>query len=639
MLNLFGDSSKKQNNVLPLEPKMQIVGSHNTDGANTKALMQVLEALGRVTNEGEAIQTALNTIKTAFGWAYGSYWTVDVQARALRFSLETGTVTDEFSRVTRSASFEEGVGLSGKTWKSRDLVFVQDLGTMLDCCRRESAQQAGVKSGVCFPIMVDGAVAGTMDFFSLETLTLSEERMEVLRSVGRLVSWTLQRFKTEEVQNDVTKDAKAVTQVLESISRSKSKDEAIRVSLETVKATFGWAYGSYWQIDPADNALHFSLESGTVTPEFQQVTQQASFKEGVGLSGKAWKNRELVFVQDLGTMVDCCRRESAQKAGVKSGVCFPLTIKGQVIGTMDFFSIETLSPSADRLKALANVGQLLSSALERLAKSELDLETAQELTGNVKELKEFTLQLNQLSSAILEDANNSSNQSNSVATGAEHVSMTIQTVAAATEEMNVSISEIAKNAVQAASITEKAELKAEESRVIVDTLGRSAKEIGNVVEVIKSIASQTNLLALNATIEAASAGEAGKGFAVVANEVKELAKQSATATEDIRLKIEEIQKSTAEAVSAINEITTIVVEINQINRTIASAVEEQSVTTNEISRNVTEASSSSVQITQSIGGLVDLSRQTTSSAESVQEALKRLSGMSDALTQLTLKLG
>jgi len=457
--------------------------------------------------------------------------------------------------------------------------------------------------------------------------------------VGRLVSWTLQRFKTEAFQNDVTKDAKAVTQVLESISRSNSKDEAIRVALETVKATFGWAYGSFWQIDPADNALHFSLESRTVTPEFQKVTQQASFKEGVGLSGRAWKNRDLVFVQDLGTVTDCCRREPAQRAGVKSGVCFPLTIKGQVIGTMDFFSLETLSPSPERLKALANVGQLLSSALERLAKGEQDLETAQELTGNVKELNEFTLQLNQLSSAILDDANNSSNQSNTVAAGAEHVSMTIQTVAAATEEMNVSISEIAKNAVQAASITEKAELKAEESRVIVDTLGRSAKEIGNVVEVIKSIASQTNLLALNATIEAASAGEAGKGFAVVANEVKELAKQSATATEDIRLKIEEIQKSTAEAVSAINEITTIVVEINQINRTIASAVEEQSVTTNEISRNVTEASSSSVQITQSIGGLVDLSKQTTSSAESVQEALKRLSGMSEALKQLTLKLG
>jgi len=177
MLNLFGDFSKKQSNVLSLEPKMQLVDRQQANSTNTKALMLVLEALGRVGNENEAIQVALNTIKTAFGWAYGSYWTVDAEARVLRFNLETGTVTDEFSRVTRSASFAEGVGLSGKTWKSRDLVFVQDLGTMVDCCRRESAQKAGVKSGVCFPIMVDGAVAGTMDFFSLETLTLSEERM------------------------------------------------------------------------------------------------------------------------------------------------------------------------------------------------------------------------------------------------------------------------------------------------------------------------------------------------------------------------------------------------------------------------------------------------------------------------------
>jgi methyl-accepting chemotaxis protein len=639
MLNLFGDSKKQSNNVLPIEPKMQVAERKGTDSSNTHALMQVLEALGRVKTETEAIQVALDTIRAAFGWAYGSYWAVDKASRSLRFSLESGTVTEEFSRVTRAASFEEGVGLSGRAWRSRDLVFVQDLGTVTDCCRREPAQRVGVKSGVCFPIMLDGEVAGTMDFFSLEVLTLSEERTDVLRSVGKLVSWTLQRFRTEEFQLDVTKDAKAVTQVLENISRCSSRDEAIRVALETVKATFGWAYGSFWAVSAADNALHFALESGTVTPEFQKVTQEASFKEGVGLSGRAWKNRELVFVADLGTVTDCCRREPAQRAGVKSGVCFPLMIKGQVIGTMDFFSLQTLSPSQDRLKALANVGQLLSSTLERLAKAEQDLETAQDLTGNVKELNEFTIQLNQLSGAILDDATNSSTQANSVATGAEHVSMTIQTVAAATEEMNVSISEIAKNAVQAASITEKAEMKAEESRIIVDTLGRSAKEIGNVVEVIKSIASQTNLLALNATIEAASAGEAGKGFAVVANEVKELAKQSATATEDIRLKIEEIQKSTAEAVNAINEITNIVVEINQINRTIASAVEEQSVTTNEISRNVTEASSSSVQITQSIGGLVDLSSQTTVSAESVQDALKRLAGMSEALRLLTLKLG
>jgi methyl-accepting chemotaxis protein len=155
-----------------------------------------------------------------------------------------------------------------------------------------------------------------------------------------------------------------------------------------------------------------------------------------------------------------------------------------------------------------------------------------------------------------------------------------------------------------------------------------------VVEVIKSIASQTNLLALNATIEAASAGEAGKGFAVVANEVKELAKQSAAATEDIRLKIEEIQNNTAQAVTAINEIASIVVEVNQINRTIASAVEEQSVTTNEISRNVSEAANGSTNISENILGLADLAKKTAKSAEDSQTAIQKLNKMSEELKAL-----
>ena len=430
------------------------------------------------------------------------------------------------------------------------------------------------------------------------------------------------------------KNALAIIKVLEAVGKAQAELEAIMAALEAVKNSFGWAYGSYWAVDAQENVLKFALESGSVTEEFRRITQEASFKEGVGLSGKTWKNRDLVFVPDLGTMTDCCRREPAQRAGVKSGVCFPITIKGQVIGTMDFFALETLTLSPERLNALRSVGQLVSNAMERLHKLEQEKQTAEKLKQNSIELANFSGELEVLSQNILSDAENSALQSDNVSAAAEQVSVSIQTVASASEEMNASIGEIAQNAVQAASITEKAEAKAEESRNIVDALGKSAKEIGNVVEVIKSIASQTNLLALNATIEAASAGEAGKGFAVVANEVKELAKQSATATEDIRLKIEEIQSNTAQAVTAINEIASIVVEVNQINRTIASAVEEQSVTTNEISRNVSEAANGSSNISENILGLADLAKKTAQSAEASQTAIQKLNKMSEDLKVL-----
>jgi methyl-accepting chemotaxis protein len=168
----------------------------------------------------------------------------------------------------------------------------------------------------------------------------------------------------------------------------------------------------------------------------------------------------------------------------------------------------------------------------------------------------------------------------------------------------------------------------------VGRLGDSSAEIGQVIKVINSIAEQTNLLALNATIEAARAGEAGKGFAVVANEVKELAKQTGKATEDISHKIRAIQESSHEAVQAIGEIGKVINQINDISNTIASAVEEQSATTNEISRNVAEAAKGVDEITQNVTGVAEAAKSTASGASDTQTAAAELSRMAAELQGL-----
>ena len=176
----------------------------------------------------------------------------------------------------------------------------------------------------------------------------------------------------------------------------------------------------------------------------------------------------------------------------------------------------------------------------------------------------------------------------------------VNTVAAAIRQMETSLGEVSRSSAQAAQVAGEASRDADVTATIMDRLGTSAKEIGNVVEIIKSIASQTNLLALNATIEAASAGEAGKGFAVVASEVKVLAKQTATATEDIRTKVAEIQESTQRAVGAISGIVKVINEISGISVVIAAAVEEQTATTGEISRSVIRAADSAGQVARSV---------------------------------------
>jgi methyl-accepting chemotaxis protein len=194
-------------------------------------------------------------------------------------------------------------------------------------------------------------------------------------------------------------------------------------------------------------------------------------------------------------------------------------------------------------------------------------------------------------------------QAGVVAAAAEQVSRNVQTVAAGAEQMGASIREIAQNANEAARVATQATGVAAATNDAVTKLGTSSQEIGNVVKVITSIAEQTNLLALNATIEAARAGEAGKGFAVVAGEVKELAQETARATEDIARRVAAIQVDTGGAVAGIGEISDIVASINDYQLTIASAVEEQTATTNEMSRSVTEAATGSGDIATNITGV------------------------------------
>jgi methyl-accepting chemotaxis protein len=240
-------------------------------------------------------------------------------------------------------------------------------------------------------------------------------------------------------------------------------------------------------------------------------------------------------------------------------------------------------------------------------------------------------ELSAVSGQIAASAEETSAQSGMVSAAAGQVSSNVQTVAAGAEEMGAAIREISSNTSEAARVGASAVSVAETANSTVSKLGDSSAEIGNVVKVITSIAEQTNLLALNATIEAARAGEAGKGFAVVANEVKDLAQETAKATEDISRRVEAIQADTGSAVAAISEITAIIGRINDFQNTIASAVEEQSATTAEMSRNVAEAATGAGQIADNIGGVATAAQTTSEGVADSQRAAAELARLATEL--------
>ncbi|WP_433219372.1 methyl-accepting chemotaxis protein [Dactylosporangium sp. CS-047395] len=210
----------------------------------------------------------------------------------------------------------------------------------------------------------------------------------------------------------------------------------------------------------------------------------------------------------------------------------------------------------------------------------------------------------------------------------------MQAVATGAEQMSASIGEIAGNAARAAQVAQRSMDVAHGANAQLEQLGAAGDRIGEVVSLITSIAAQTNLLALNATIEAARAGDAGKGFAVVAAEVKDLAQETAKATEEITARIGAIQGGTASAARALEEILEVTGQITEYTATIASAVEEQSATTSDMSRSISAAAESSARVSETFGAVASVAEATAESAGASRQAADDLSGLATKLNTI-----
>ena len=605
-----------------LETRVQEAQTH------ARVIMHVAGATARAGSASEAARGALEAVRAGFAWPYGSHWVVDRQNENLVFGLESGAVNNEFHRVTVSAAYAEAGGLVGKAWRYRDVFIVDDLQYLQDR-RGEVAQAAGCTAAIALPLTVGGDVVGALDFFVMEPLALSDERIDVLRRVAELVSSALERMRERSTRLEAEEDMEVLVTVLRANAGRKSVDDIAKVTLDLVRSSFKWSYGTYWVVDSKASALRFSVESGTIDEDFRRATHDCVFEHGEGLAGRAWASHDLVFAADMAEQGDSLRSPLAKRSNVHSGIAFPVIAKGRMIGVMEFVSAEELRPSERRLTMLRDVARMVSSAADQVA---LANEFERDVKSVVQMVTVSAAEVETSAQAMAASAEETACQAQAVSASSEQATRNVQTVASSAEELSASVREIAGLVQEASTVAQHAVRQASSASSTMVQLGQSSKEIGQVIKVITSIAQQTNLLALNATIEAARAGEAGKGFAVVANEVKELARQTARATEEIERKIASVQEDASNAVRDIGDISSVIGTINEISGTIAAAVEEQNAATGEISRNVTEAARGTADVTLNIAGV------TVAAGESGRTA-ETLNGSAASLNAEAVRLG
>ncbi|WP_104105535.1 methyl-accepting chemotaxis protein [Nocardioides sp. 616] len=517
---------------------------------------------------------------------------------------------------------------------------------------------------------------------------IDEMRNESGEHIGFLLTWDLvtEKLRIEHDREQAMADTSAMNQVLRLVGTATSVDEAIGRTLQAVCTEFGWDYASCWRVDPERERLRFVTVCGDVSRSVTALLSGSTFRLGSGLPGRTWAAGDVILVDGSELPPLFVQGMAEHGLELRSGLSFPVKVDGEVIATMDFFSGSVTDFSGQRLETLRNIADLVSQAVARIERDETDRAAAAELAAKVELVldvvraigegdltRDITVsgddaigqlasgladvvstlrgsmsdiggtadslavaadQLSILSQGMGEGAALTSERAASASGSSTQVSSSIQTVATAVEEMTASIREIAKNATEAATVATTAVAVASSAQGTVASLGESSAEIGKVIKVITSIAQQTNLLALNATIEAARAGDAGKGFAVVANEVKELAKETARATEDIGQKIDAIQSDTQGAVTAIREITDVIGRINDIQTTIASAVERQTATTNEIARSVTDAAAGAAGIAEDVGEVATAAEDTRHGSNNIMQSATNLASFAGQLRAL-----
>ncbi|MDA8291974.1 MAG: methyl-accepting chemotaxis protein [Actinomycetota bacterium] len=650
--------------------------SEQADLAKANVAFRTYASISDQANADLALNTKASLARAGAGIAALSFGSITTPLNAL--VAHVGAATDASTASSIASAADE-----------RNLVFGFGLLVVLFAI----ASAVAITRSVTRPIAEINSTLAAVSAGDLEArarVTSTDELGEVAGSLNAAIA--AQEAAREEIavqsraQAEAASDNSAVIDILGELHEATTLDSVVARALDATRRHFGWAYASYFAADDESRSLRLVAQSGSLG-ELERLDRSAVVSESSGLAGRAWAGRELVRSDGARPLAGCPRVEGARRSGPVEAVAFPVVVAGRVVGTMDFFAPaeRELIPEW-RVTAMRNVGTVVSQVVERIDAQEREREAERELREkvdailsvvsaaaggdltvsvpvsgsdaigkvgvglaalladlrervhaigtNTEGLAAASEELLATSAQLSSGSSETSGRAYAASGTSETVSSQVESVSAAAEELTASIREIAKNSADAARVAIEATAVAEATNETVVKLGASSAEIGQVIKVITTIAQQTNLLALNATIEAARAGEAGKGFAVVAGEVKDLARETAAATDDISAKIAAIQEDTASAVDAIGKIKEIIDRINELQSAIASAVEQQTATTNEIARNVAGAAQGTSEITTTIADVATLAEQSSSAATGTAAAAGDLARMTADLQQL-----